>query len=284
MAGYRVYYGFESGNYVYSVDVGNQVSVIISDLEPNKIHYFSATAYDINGNESDFSEEISYMVPAVDTAPVADAGPDQTVDEGTTVTLDCSNSTDPNNDIVNYLWEQTEGPVVLLSVSENGMVTFKAPDVESDGVSLSFRLTVTDSAGISTQDDCIVNIVWVNMPPVADADLDQTVGEGDTVFLSGVNSYDLDDGIVDYLWEQTGGVPVELHNSTEMEATFVAPDTPSGDALSLTFRLTVFDFEGLKSTDTCVVNVSWTNEPPIADPGPRKANIIPAISLLLLNR
>ena len=262
--------------------MGNQVSVTISDVEPNKVYYFAATAYDMNGNESDLSEEIAHTVPAGDMPPVADAGPDQTVDEGTTVTLDGTNSTDPDNDIVNYLWEQKEGPVVDLSVSENGIVTFEAPDVASDGVSLTFRLTVTNSAGLLTQDDCIVNIVWVNIPPTADADLDQTVGEGDTVILSGVNSTDPDDGIVDYLWEQTGGVPVDLYDSTEMEATFVAPHTPSGDALSLTFRLTVSDFEGLRSTDTCVVNVSWTNEPPITDPGPKKPNIAHAISLLLL--
>ena len=60
LAGYKVYYGFESGNYAYSVDVGNQVRATISDVEPNKVYYFTATAYDMDGNESDFSDEIFY--------------------------------------------------------------------------------------------------------------------------------------------------------------------------------------------------------------------------------
>ena len=199
--------------------------------------------------------------------PVADAGPDQSVDEGATVTLDGTNSTDPNNNIASYLWEQTEGPVVDLSVFENGIVTFGSPDVDMDGASLSFRLTVTDSAGLQAEDNCIVNVSWVNVPPTADAAGDQIVDEGFQVALNGTNSTDPDDGIAAYRWEQIGGTPVDISNATEPEASFVAPDAYPDD-VSLTFQLTVEDAGGLKSTDTCVVNVSWINEPPVADAGP----------------
>jgi len=267
LAGYNLYYGFESGNYTYSIDVGNQVSYSISDLEPNRVYYIAATAYDIDSNESSFSEEISYLAPSGNMPPVADAGPDQTVDEGITVTLDESNSTDPNNDIVSYLWEQTNGPVVVLLDPEDGNVTFTAPDVDAYGASLSFRLTATDSAGLQSEDDCIVNVSWVNLPPTANADLDQTVDEGYTVTLSGLDSSDPDDGIDSYLWEQTEGPAVSISDPTELQPTFVAPDAFSQD-VSLTFQLTVEDFGGLRSTDTCVVNVSWTNIPPTADAGP----------------
>jgi hypothetical protein len=82
LAGYKLYYGFESGNYTCSIDVGNQTSYSISDLESSRMHYFAATAYDVNGDESGFSEEITYLVPIGNMPPVADAGPDQTVDEG----------------------------------------------------------------------------------------------------------------------------------------------------------------------------------------------------------
>jgi hypothetical protein len=40
--------------------------------------------------------------PVVNEAPVADAGPDQTVDIDAQVTLDATNSTDPNDDPLTY--------------------------------------------------------------------------------------------------------------------------------------------------------------------------------------
>ena len=57
--------------------------------------------------------------------------------------------------------------------------TFLALDVGPNGESLTFELTVTDNGGLQATDSCIVNITWVNLPPVADAGVDQTVDEGD---------------------------------------------------------------------------------------------------------
>lgn len=90
--------------------------------------------------------------------PAADAGPDQTVDEGVSVTLDGSNSTDPDDGIASYVWEQTGGPSVTLSDPWSAQPTFTSPDVGPDGASLTFQLTVTDSGGLQSTDTCIVNI------------------------------------------------------------------------------------------------------------------------------
>ncbi len=95
----------------------------------------------------------------VNNAPVADAGPDQTVDEGVTVTLDGSNSWDPEDGSeLSYLWEQTVGPSVTLSDPTAVQPTFTAPDVGPGGISLTFQLTVTDSGSLQDTDTCIVNI------------------------------------------------------------------------------------------------------------------------------
>ena len=50
-----------------------------------------------------------------DLEPVAEAGPDQTVDEGAEVFLDGAASSDPNGDPLSYEWEQIGGPTVTLS-------------------------------------------------------------------------------------------------------------------------------------------------------------------------
>ena len=51
--------------YTNMVDVGNTLIVTISNLMVDPTYYFSVTAYDTNGLESDYSGEIMYKVPVV---------------------------------------------------------------------------------------------------------------------------------------------------------------------------------------------------------------------------
>ena len=62
LAGYKIYYGYVSGGYEYSVDVGNQTTYTLTGLDPNQTYYISATAYNIGGYESDFSNEVVFPV------------------------------------------------------------------------------------------------------------------------------------------------------------------------------------------------------------------------------
>jgi hypothetical protein len=228
---------------------------------------FQLTVIDSGGLQS--TDTCIVNVSWINLPPTADAGPDQTVDEGITVTLDGSNSSDPDNDISSYQWTQTAGTLVTLSSATAVQPTFTAPNVGPSGTSLIFQLTVIDSGGLQSTDTCIVNVSWVNLPPVADAGPDQIVNEGDTVTLDGSNSSDPDDGIASYMWNQTGGTPVTLSSATAVQPTFIAPNVgPSG--ASLTFQLTVTDSGGLKSTDVCTVNISSVNLPPVADAGPNQ--------------
>jgi hypothetical protein len=62
LAGYRVYHGTTSGNYGGPQNVGMTPSYQYTNLEPNKTHYFSVTAYDTAGNESPPSPEVSKTI------------------------------------------------------------------------------------------------------------------------------------------------------------------------------------------------------------------------------
>ena len=74
--------------------------------------------------------------------PVANAGPDQTVDERVVVRLDGTSSIDIDDGIASYLWTQIGVPKVTLSNPASSQPTFTAPNVEQDGASLNFNLTV----------------------------------------------------------------------------------------------------------------------------------------------
>lgn len=67
LAGYRVYYGTSSGNYVQAfgqgIDVGNVLAYTVTGLTSGVTYYFAVTAYDTSGNESTYSSEVSKTIP-----------------------------------------------------------------------------------------------------------------------------------------------------------------------------------------------------------------------------
>jgi chitinase len=69
--GYILYYGSASHTYSVTLDVGNATTAALSGLTAGNTYYFAATAYDVYGYESGFSNEVSYVVPAGDTIPPA---------------------------------------------------------------------------------------------------------------------------------------------------------------------------------------------------------------------
>jgi hypothetical protein len=199
--------------------------------------------------------------------PVADAGPDQVADEAQTVTLSGLNSHDPDDGIVQFQWRQIQGDPVVLSAPDQETTAFTTPDVNMDGQSLVFELTVTDSKGATAKDTCIVNVTWVNEAPVAGAGADQSVSEGNVVTLNATASADPDDGIASYAWLQVQGPQVNLSDPRSATPYFTAPDV-GGEGATLIFELTVTDTGGLQDTDACTVTVTWNNIEPVADAGP----------------
>ncbi|HSU57070.1 MAG TPA: Ig-like domain-containing protein [Candidatus Dormibacteraeota bacterium] len=68
-AGYRIYQGTTSRSYSSIVDAGNVTQLSPSNLTFGVTYYFTATAYDTNGVESDFSDEVSLIAGDTDTNP-----------------------------------------------------------------------------------------------------------------------------------------------------------------------------------------------------------------------
>ncbi|MEZ5583612.1 MAG: PKD domain-containing protein [Candidatus Competibacteraceae bacterium] len=66
VGGYRLYYGQTSQNYTANVDVGNQTSHTLTNLQDGATYYFAVTAYDTSATaESDYSNEVSKTIPSV---------------------------------------------------------------------------------------------------------------------------------------------------------------------------------------------------------------------------
>jgi len=93
-----------------------------------------------------------------DVPPAANAGPDQSVTEGDTVTLDGSGSTDADDGIETYQWSQVSGSLVVLSDTAAIKPTFTAPSVVQTAESFTFQLTVTDHSGRQSSDNVCITV------------------------------------------------------------------------------------------------------------------------------
>ena len=90
------------------------------------------------------------VIVAENAPPTVDAGPNQTVFEGATVTL-AGTATDPNGDALSYQWTQTAGPAVTLDSPTAASTSFVAPDVAPGAPqTLTFQLTVDDGQSVVT--------------------------------------------------------------------------------------------------------------------------------------
>jgi PKD domain len=222
-------------------------------VSENSVLSFSLLVEDEKGG---MGKNTTYVTVQATGMPQADAGGDQTVDEGEWVTLDGEDSHDPNGDNLEYSWIQTDGPDVDLQDTSDPQAHFWSPYVYDDEV-LQFALTVRNAEGNSDEDSVSVRVntdVDSNDQPHADAGGDQTVDEGEWVTLDGDGSYDPDGEELDYSWTQTDGPNVDLEDDDQEEAHFRAPAV--SDDTSLRFELRVEDESGRSDEDSVTVNVN----------------------------
>ncbi len=179
--------------------------------------------------------------------PIADAGPDQTVNEGATATLTGS-APDLSGGEVSTAWSQIGGPAVTLSPVAL-TTTFTAPMVDQDTV-LTFRLTATGQNGTRTS-DTHVTVHDLGSPPVARINGPSSAKTGQAVQLDGNASTDPDGQTLTYAWSQASGPAGTFSSATAAHVTFTA--TTAG---TVVISLKVTDTTGLTSTATKNLTIS----------------------------
>ncbi|MFN4290154.1 MAG: collagenase [Permianibacter sp.] len=132
---------------------------------------FELTVTDATGRSA--SDQIRVRVQAATTgsAPIVNAGADQSVVSADTVWLRGSAS-DADSSALSYRWRQTSGATVTLSHSEQAEASFSAPTVSTETV-YEFALTVTDNTGLSAEDR-----IRITVKPAASADDDDDSSGG----------------------------------------------------------------------------------------------------------
>lgn len=142
---------------------------------------------------------------------------------------------------------------------------YQVADVLVDGVAVG-AVTSYPFTNVITDHTVSVTFADSSQGPVADAGPNQMVPGAAIVTLNGANSTGRTSPIASYSWTQIDGNPVTLFNPLGATTTFAAPSVGS-DGTALTFTLTVTAENGLHATDTCIVNVTSVNMPPVAKAG-----------------
>ena len=202
----------------------------------------------------------------VNTPPVADAGPNQSVTVNDTVQLDGSGSSDADGDALGYSWalQRPAGSTAVLS-DANAVAPVFVPDVAGN---YTATLVVNDGQINSAPASVLVDAapLPVNTPPVADAGLDRTVDVGDLVALDGTGSFDADGDPVTYQWSLSRpiGSTATLSDTTSPTPSFTA-DVEGVYAATLV----VNDGEAPSAPDVVqvVAGLGQVNDPPVANAG-----------------
>lgn len=178
------------------------------------------------------------------TLPFADAGLNQTVDEGSLVTFNGSRSSD-NVAVVNWTWTFIDMiPITLYGVS---------PSYRFDNAgTFEVMLRVEDDAGNLNNDTVQVVVIDTELP-LADAGPDQYCNMGDTIVLNGNRSSD-NVGVVFWKWSFHDGINNALIDGVWFEWKFLVP------GLYL-ITLNVSDAAGNWDVDTLLVTVNDTEDP-----------------------
>ena len=172
--------------------------------------YNATLTVKFNSNLNKTETDIAVITVTENQPPIADAGPDQTLEQtslqGATVTLNGTGSSDPDNDTLTYYWNWTGGsatgatPTALFPVG-NTTITLTV----NDG-----QYNATDTVNIVVQAD--------KTPPVVDAGPDVTVEQesyaGTQVSLNGTAT-DTVSTRFNFTWSENGMVLKTETNVTD---------------------------------------------------------------------
>ncbi|HEY8569259.1 glycosyl hydrolase family 18 protein [Microbulbifer sp.] len=191
---------------------------------------------------------VTVVAPQQNRAPSANAGADQMVVTPSTVTLNGSDSSDPDGDALSYSWTQVSGTPVSLSSATSVNPSFAAAQVSAEE-ELVFELSVSDgSLSDDTPDQVSIFLLPDNTAPEVTLPGAITVVEGESFTVTATGT-DADGDVLSYSWS---GMATGSGASIAITAPQVSADS--------VFDLTVTVSDGIDSA-SATVPVTVTNVP-----------------------
>ena len=209
--------------------------------------------------------------------PVANAGADINAQVGDTVSLNGSLSSDPDQNTLSYAWSLLSSPTGSTPVLQSATTINPSFTADLAGA-YTISLIVNDGFDNSVPDTVTVNVSESNLPPVANAGLDQETEINVPVLLDGSASSDPENNTLTYAWSvlssPTGSV-FNLSSANSVQSNFSA-DTLGEYQIVLSVNDGSFDSASDVVIITVVDDTGNNNQPPVAvlDFGPDNGNTV----------
>ncbi|UAY51203.1 T9SS type A sorting domain-containing protein [Ferruginibacter albus] len=237
-------------------------------------YLFVLTVTDNNSATGKDTIQIIVNAAAVNKAPVANAGTDQTIQLPTATVALTGSGTDTDGTIASYAWTKLSGGTATITSASSATTTITSL-VQG---TYQFVLTVTDNNGATGKDTIQIIVKAANISPIAKAGTDQTIQlPTSTVTLTGSGT-DADGTIASYAWSKLSGGTATITSSSA--ATTTITSLVQG---TYQFVLTVTDNQGATGKDTIqiIVNAAAVNKAPVANAGTDQTIQLPVSTVTL---
>jgi bacillolysin len=122
----------------------------------DELAVFELTVTDVEGLSA--SDQVTLTVNNANNVPLANAGEDFTVFEGTSAMLSAAASSDSDCEALSYQWAQIAGPAVEITNANTATPTIRTPEVAGDTL-VRFRVVVEDADGAQAADEIDVTVI-----------------------------------------------------------------------------------------------------------------------------
>jgi hypothetical protein len=226
---------------------------------------FTVEVTDGNGNIGE--DSVVYQVDPVNIPPYADIQVTQfegldhnQFPAGYRVILNASaskdtDSTDTDNPIAAYLWQQTAGESVLTGISLQGdSLAFTTP-ILGGANSVTIAMTVTDQEGAESIETVTLNILSsADTLPEVDAGISHQVFSGESINLNGIASTPVAASEPLFVtWLNDFEKDPQIENLNALQTVAIAPAVT--DTETVTFTLRVEDAQGNSVDDSLTVTI-----------------------------
>ena len=195
LVGYRLYYGFSSGDYAVTNDVGNVTNASVTLPVEGKTYYFAVMAYNSLGLESGPSNEVPYAAPVLSTnaAPVPDTAPvpntvSAETDEDHAVGIGWSDQGPPSAEAIYLMAQPSHGSVIGPA---SGMTYVPGPNFNGAD---RFVFIAMETNSTLVEVTALVTVKPVNDPPTLTLPGPITASKQTATSVDGVQVADVDAG------------------------------------------------------------------------------------------